>query len=58
MNLKYMIVVLSVALGLGLAGCEKEGPAEKAGKKVDKAVEKAGNKAEELGDKAKEATRP
>ena len=32
-------LVAMVALIVGLSGCEKEGPLEKAGKKVDKAVE-------------------
>jgi hyperosmotically inducible periplasmic protein len=37
-----LIVVLSLALGLaGIAGCEREGPGEEAGKKVDQAAEKA-----------------
>jgi predicted small lipoprotein YifL len=37
---KRIIAVLAlIALIVGLAGCEKEGPMEKAGKKVDKAVE-------------------
>jgi predicted small lipoprotein YifL len=37
---KSIIAVLAlIALIVGLAGCEKEGPMEKAGKKVDKAVE-------------------
>jgi hypothetical protein len=37
---KRFIAVLAVfALIAGLAGCEKEGPMEKAGKKVDKAIE-------------------
>ena len=31
--------VAMVALIVGLSGCAKEGPLEKAGKKVDKAVE-------------------
>jgi predicted small lipoprotein YifL len=35
-----MIIVLMV----GLSGCTKEGPVEKAGKKVDKAVEDIKNK--------------
>jgi hypothetical protein len=56
MNLKYVLLVLSVALGFALAGCHKEGPAEKAGKKVDKVIEKAGEKAEEAGDKVEKAT--
>jgi predicted small secreted protein len=56
MNMKYLILVLSVVLGFALAGCEKEGPAEKASKKVDKVIEKAGEKVEEAGDKVKDAT--
>jgi|JI6StandDraft_1071083.scaffolds.fasta_scaffold739828_1 fructoselysine-6-P-deglycase FrlB-like protein len=51
-----------------LSGCQKEGPAESAGKKMDAAVEKAadavddasakaGEKIEEAGDKIKDATK-
>jgi hypothetical protein len=37
---KSIIAVLAmIALLVGLSGCEKEGPMEKAGKKVDKAIE-------------------
>ena len=37
---KSIIVVLAViALIVGLSGCPKEGPVERAGKKVDKAIE-------------------
>ena len=37
---KSVIAVLAlIALLVGLSGCAKEGPMEKAGKKVDKAVE-------------------
>jgi hypothetical protein len=37
---KSIIALLAlIALIVGLAGCEKEGPMEKAGKKVDKAIE-------------------
>ena len=37
---KSLIAVLAmITLLVGLSGCEKEGPLEKAGKKVDKAVE-------------------
>lgn len=42
-------------LMLGLSGCSKEGPLEKAGKKVDQTVEKAGDQVEKAGDKVKEA---
>jgi hyperosmotically inducible protein len=51
------IVVLSVVLGL--AGCEREGPIETAGKKVDQTVEIASDKLEgtkeSLDDKAERA---
>jgi len=57
MNLKYLVLVLSVALGFAFASCENKGPAEKAGEKIDKVVEKAGEKAEEAGDKVKEVTK-
>lgn len=46
--------------GAGNAGCravrmsEKEGPAERAGKEIDKAAEKAGEKIEKAGDKIKD----
>jgi hyperosmotically inducible protein len=46
-----------LALGLGLAlfvGCEQQGPAQKAGEKVDKAVEDAGKAIEKAGEKAGE----
>jgi hypothetical protein len=37
---KSIVAVLAmIALIVGLSGCAKEGPMEKAGKKVDKAVE-------------------
>jgi len=39
------------ALVVGLAGCpQKEGPAEHAGKAVDKAMDKAGQKIEKAGE--------
>lgn len=56
-----------IFLLLTLAGCEKEGPAEQAGEKIDKAVntmqekaadtsDKAREQLEEAGDKVEEAT--
>ena len=36
---RIVAVLATIALIAGLSGCEKEGPLEKAGKKVDKAVE-------------------
>ncbi|MHB8908165.1 MAG: hypothetical protein ACYDAA_04720 [Syntrophales bacterium] len=48
-----MIITLSV----GLYGCTKEGPVEKAGKKVDKAIEKTGEQIEKAGEKVKDAVK-
>ena len=44
------------ALMLGLFGCQKhEGPAESAGKEIDKAAQKTGDKIEKAGDKIQDA---
>lgn len=41
---------------LGLAACEKkEGPAERAGKEVDKAVQNAGQQIEKMGQQIQDA---
>lgn len=37
---KSMLSLVAAGLILGMVACEKEGPMEKAGKKVDEAVEK------------------
>lgn len=47
------VLVVSV-LSMGLSGCQKEGPAEHAGKEVDKAVEKAGQEIEKVGEKTEQ----
>lgn len=48
-----------LAMGLlaaGVAGCQKqEGPAERAGKKLDNATEQAGKKIEQAGEKIQDA---
>ena len=49
------ILTLATAVGSGFAACEKKGPAERAGEKIDKAVEKTGDKAAETGNKIGEA---
>jgi len=53
---KVLLMVCGLMLVFSLAACEKKGPAEKAGEKIDKAVEKAGEKVEKAGDKIKEKT--
>jgi hypothetical protein len=50
-------LALSVLL-LGLSACQnKEGPAERAGKSVDKAVESAGQQIEKAGEKIQDAAK-
>lgn len=46
------------ALLVGLAGCQKqEGPAEKAGKEVDKAAEKVGQQVEKVSNSIQDAAK-
>ena len=46
--------VLVAALSLGVVACEKKGPAERAGEKIDKAATDAGNAIEDKCEKVKE----
>ena len=54
-----IMVFFSCMIIVSFTACKKEGPAERAGKKVDETVEKAGGKikesAEKAGDKIEEA---
>jgi hypothetical protein len=54
---KIVLVFISCMIIVSLIACKKEGPAERAGKKVDETVEKAGDKIKEVGDKVKESTK-
>jgi hyperosmotically inducible protein len=66
--LKNIILVLFCSMIIvSFTACKKEGPAERAGKKIDqtvekagenikKSTEKAGDKIEEAGEKVKEST--
>lgn len=47
-----------LALGLALSGCEREGPAERAGKNVDQAAKQAGDNIEKAGKDVKRAVEP
>ena len=49
-------LVMSALLAM-LAGCEKQGPAEHAGKEVDKAVDKAGQQIGKAGDRIQDAAK-
>ena len=42
----FMIVV-ALSLTIGTYGCKKEGPAERAGEKIDEAIDKAKDKVDE-----------
>jgi hypothetical protein len=53
-----MAAVVMITLIAGLSCCQKkEGPAERAGKQLDKVVEKAGQQIEKAGDKIEDATK-
>jgi len=51
---KVLLVLCSGMLIVAFTACKKEGPAERAGKKVDDAMEKAGEKIKGAADKAGE----
>ena len=49
---KALTAAAAVALALGLAACEQEGPAEKMGRKIDETAEQATQKADKAVDSA------
>ncbi|CCO23168.1 YtxH domain-containing protein [Maridesulfovibrio hydrothermalis] len=52
---KYIYVLCLVAFMAVAAGCESEGPGEKAGKQFDEALNKAKESMQDMSDQAKEA---
>jgi len=51
-------LVLTILI-VGLSACQKkEGPAERAGKEIDKSVESAGQQLEKAGQKIQDAAKP
>jgi predicted small lipoprotein YifL len=48
---KVLLLVCGLMLVFSLAACEKKGPVQKAGEKVDNAIEKAGDKVKEKTEK-------
>ena len=56
MRMSTMVVPLaaSMAVMLGVLGCEKQGPAERAGEKIDNAAERAGDRIDKAGEQASE----
>ena len=51
------VALVMGALLLALSGCQKEGPAEHAGKAVDQTVNKAGQQMEKAGDSIQDAAK-
>ena len=51
---KVSSLILATLVVMGLAACEKEGPAEKAGKAIDEAASNVVEKAEEAKEAAEE----
>jgi hypothetical protein len=49
--------LIVLVLIVGLSGCKKEGPMERAGKKVDQTVEKAGEQIEKAGESVQDAVK-
>lgn len=43
--------MLALAVSLGTAGCENEGPFEDAGEEIDDAADEVGDEIEDLGDR-------
>ena len=60
MQKKYLTLLFVTALSLAFItfGCDSQGPAEKAGEKVDKTVEATKDTAEKTAEKIDEATKP
>jgi uncharacterized protein YjbJ (UPF0337 family) len=52
---KFIVVAMLLAFVSVGFGCQNEGPAEKAGKKIDQSIEKAGDALEDAGDKVEDA---
>ncbi len=56
--MKAPVAVLAMAVMLsGLAACQQEGPAERAGKQADQAMEKLGQQVEKAGESLQDAAK-
>ena len=59
--MKYRLHLLLIACVtftlLACTGCQKKGPAERAGEKVDQAVQQTADEAKQAADKAKDAAK-
>jgi len=50
-----ILSITIVLAALALAGCQREGPAEKAGRSIDNAADKAGRSIEKAGENVRDA---
>lgn len=48
------VAAAALVLSIAMAGCEREGPAERAGEKLDRGAEKAGDSLERAGDRTRD----
>lgn len=51
----YITAVLLVVASM-LGACEREGPAERAGERIDESAERAGDRIEDAGDRLEDQT--
>lgn len=54
---KLITMMIMGTLVFALTGCEKKGPAEKAGEKIDNAVSDAGKQIQSAGDRVERAAK-
>jgi hypothetical protein len=54
-RIRLFCLMLALAALPAIGACEKEGPAERAGEKIDEAAEKAADSAEDAADRVEEA---
>lgn len=48
------VAAVTLALSIAMYGCEREGPAERAGEKLDRGAEKAGDSIERAGERTRD----
>jgi len=55
-KIKRIILPLAALLAALNVGCDRQGPAERAGERMDRAVDRTGDSLERAGDRARERT--
>jgi hypothetical protein len=54
-GIRLLCLMIAIAAAAAIGGCREEGPAERAGKKIDEAADKAADAAEDAADRAEDA---